>query len=294
MSSISLLRSRQIQTLAPYQPKDVGNGNLQITCHLSSGIAILNLYLSPLFPQEPPVITVQPSQLSHAMINQGTVRHDKLSRWQPSSSLGGIVEDIMVEFSMQPPVLPAAQSPHQQQPRPAPQIPPNATRTAPQPTIDIPGLETKTAQELQELLSDNFEFAEFFYGLQEVATTRKVQEELIVQNAKVAQTSMSRTQEIQNLKQRVQALQEQNAEQRKKIDQLLIEQQQELVRFGSEYVTEQLRQLVATSDDMTDLCASSYLEGKLSEEEFIKAFKEARKLYHSRAGKLETLQGPSK
>lgn len=49
------------------------------------------------------------------------------------------------------------------------------------------------AQELQELLSDNFEFAEFFYGLQEVATTRKVQEELIVQNAKVARRSASLT-----------------------------------------------------------------------------------------------------
>jgi molybdopterin-biosynthesis enzyme MoeA-like protein len=55
-------------------------------------------------------------------------------------------------------------------------------------------------------------------------------------------------------------------------------------------VTEQLRQLVATSDDMTEICAASFLEGKLSEEAFIKAFKEARKLYHSRAVKLDFLQ----
>ena len=55
-------------------------------------------------------------------------------------------------------------------------------------------------------------------------------------------------------------------------------------------MTEQLRQMVATSDDMTELCAASYLEGKLTEDEFIKAFKESRKLYHMRSAKLQFLE----
>jgi hypothetical protein len=41
---------------------------------------------------------------------------------------------------------------------------------------------------------------------------------------------------------------------------------------------------------MTEQCASSFLEGKLNEEEFIKAFKESRKLYHLRNAKLEFLE----
>jgi hypothetical protein len=44
--------------------------------------------------------------------------------------------------------------------------------------------------------------------------------------------------------------------------------------------------MVATAEDMTELSATSYLEGKLTEEEFVKVFKESRKLYHTRNTKL--------
>ena len=53
---------------------------------------------------------------------------------------------------------------------------------------------------------------------------------------------------------------------------------------------EEVRHLVAASDDMSELCAASFLEGKLTEDEFIKAFKESRKLYHIRNAKLEALE----
>lgn len=44
--------------------------------------------------------------------------------------------------------------------------------------------------------------------------------------------------------------------------------------------------MVATSEDMSELSASAFLEGKLTEEEFLKAFKESRKLYHLRQQKF--------
>ncbi|KAJ3275893.1 Vacuolar protein sorting-associated protein 37A [Terramyces sp. JEL0728] len=150
-------------------------------------------------------------------------------------------------------------------------------------------LDGKTTEEIEEILLDDNAFADYFYSLDQVKPIKQMQDDLLVNNAEIAKSNLSRKEQIEDLKMRIQALQNINAGHRKQLDQLLYEQQQELTRFGSEYLTEQLRQLVATSDDMTELSAASFLEGKLSEDEFIKAFKESRKLYHLRNAKLETL-----
>ena len=47
---------------------------------------------------------------------------------------------------------------------------------------------------------------------------------------------------------------------------------------------------MASADDMSETCAAAFLEGKLGEEEFIKAFKESRRVYHLRMEKLEKLE----
>ncbi|KAJ3258202.1 hypothetical protein HK103_004020 [Boothiomyces macroporosus] len=161
---------------------------------------------------------------------------------------------------------------------------------------EFPELDGKTSEEIEEILLDDNAFADYFYTLDQVKPIKQMQDDLLVNNAEIASTfcfilesNLSRKDQIEDLKKRIQALQNINAEHRKQLDQLLYEQQQELTRFGSEYLTEQLRQLVATSDDMTELSAASFLEGKLSEDEFIKAFKESRKLYHLRNAKLENL-----
>jgi hypothetical protein len=54
-------------------------------------------------------------------------------------------------------------------------------------------------------------------------------------------------------------------------------------------VTEQLKQLIVAAEDDSENCATAYLNGKMSDEEFIKKFKESRKLYHIRNQKLERL-----
>ncbi|KAJ3313281.1 Vacuolar protein sorting-associated protein 37A [Boothiomyces sp. JEL0838] len=154
---------------------------------------------------------------------------------------------------------------------------------------EFPELDGKTSEEIEEILLDDNAFADYFYTLDQVKPIKQMQDDLLVNNAEIAKSNLSRKDQIEDLKKRIHALQNINAEHRKQLDQLLYEQQQELTRFGSEYLTEQLRQLVATSDDMTELSAASFLEGKLSEDEFIKAFKESRKLYHLRNAKLENL-----
>ena len=73
------------------------------------------------------------------------------------------------------------------------------------------------------------------------------------------------------------------------LDALLNEQKKELMRFGTESLTAQFRKLVQESDDMSENSAAMYLDGKLNEDEFIKVFKESRKLYYSRSAKLDKI-----
>lgn len=48
--------------------------------------------------------------------------------------------------------------------------------------------------------------------------------------------------------------------------------------------------MVNATDEECEQMASSFLEGNLSDEAFLKEFKEKRKLYHSRNAKLEYLE----
>lgn len=112
---------------------------------------------------------------------------------------------------------------------------------------------------------------------------------LLVSPCLIIEGNLLQAEEIRRLKGVVTTLQDGNLEYRKKLDLLLREQQQEAVRFNNTSVVEYLKKLVQKADDQTELCTASFTEGKLSEEEFIKSFKDIRKTYHIRNAKLNAL-----
>lgn len=98
----------QIETLDSFQPTELGGGKWQIKCYISDSLIIyIQIYLPPNFPQDRPDISVTPPGLVHDLIDAGSgrIRHQYLADWTPSMMLGKILEDIVLAFSLNPPVI---------------------------------------------------------------------------------------------------------------------------------------------------------------------------------------------
>ncbi|KAL2913554.1 hypothetical protein HK105_207014 [Polyrhizophydium stewartii] len=141
--------------------------------------------------------------------------------------------------------------------------------------------------ELGDLLADDAAVDDYVAGLPQVREIHGARMGIVEDNAAIAERNLAKEEEIKDLRQRIKALQDMHASHRRSLDQLLKAQQQELARFGGEHITGTLRELVTSSESMSELSAQSFLEGKLTEDEFIRAFKESRRVYHLRSAKHE-------
>lgn len=81
--------------------------------------------------------------------------------------------------------------------------------------------------------------------------------------------------------------------QRQRYDDLVIQQSSILDKYSAARITSQLRDAIAEADGLSESKLESFLDGDMSPEDFVKAYKESRKLYHLRAIKLETLASKS-
>nr|KAJ3422227.1 hypothetical protein HK105_000660 [Polyrhizophydium stewartii] len=151
---------------------------------------------------------------------------------------------------------------------------------------EAPGFR-RSLDELGDLLADDAAVDDYVAGLPQVREIHGARMGIVEDNAAIAERNLAKEEEIKDLRQRIKALQDMHASHRRSLDQLLKAQQQELARFGGEHITGTLRELVTSSESMSELSAQSFLEGKLTEDEFIRAFKESRRVYHLRSAKHE-------
>jgi ubiquitin-protein ligase len=78
----------------------------EIIAALPASTIGLTVYLPPTFPHVPPALLVRPP-VRHAWIDERgyIVNFDKLVNWNQHVSLGKLVKDILVEFSIRPPLV---------------------------------------------------------------------------------------------------------------------------------------------------------------------------------------------
>ncbi|KAI8923190.1 hypothetical protein BC831DRAFT_501507 [Entophlyctis helioformis] len=286
---------------------------------------VLTLVLPPAFPDIAPTLFITPV-CRHPWIDpQGqVVGHVRLASWNQHVSLGRVVKDIVTELTLRPP-LRSAEMPK----RPPPPIPLSAQaglagsqqqaavgsampasfgaqyplfNTTPasgsasasgNDAVDnlFPALDAKTLEEINRLLDDEPSLDDFVDTLTQIREMKAVRNDMAKSNADIARRTLSKEDELRELRQRIQALQETHATQRRMLDELMVAQKRELARFGAGHITSMLKELVQTSESMSEMSVQSFLEGKLTEDEFIRAFKESRKVYHGHAAKLENIQG---
>ncbi|KAJ3253270.1 Vacuolar protein sorting-associated protein 37A [Borealophlyctis nickersoniae] len=120
---------------------------------------------------------------------------------------------------------------------------------------------------------------------------KQVHRELLIGNEGVARRNLAKEAEMEALKA---SLAEQHAlmrAERSKFEELLQAHQNESVRFAPDYIISRLRTSIHESEELSESIAQSFLEGKTGPDDFLKQYRETRKVYHMRAAKLERVAG---
>ncbi|KAI8853696.1 hypothetical protein BC829DRAFT_439801 [Chytridium lagenaria] len=299
----SMLQCRELQRDTLYE----------VTVHLSSSPIFLHIALPAAFPETAPTITVKPNVV-HPWIGPGShiSGHDKLKNWNQHMSLAKIVQEIAQEFVARNPAkvnpmvgalalsngsagigagtFQAAQvgdgnvgqggARFGQMDGPAYSANPMVRQQSPAhepatlgPTIDFYGTGKHevgsfitAVQELEELMNDEAAFDDFFPELPQVKEQQRARREFVAGNEALATKSVKES----------------------TITQLRSELEDEHRIFRQEhYMTSRIRSAVTESEELSESIAQSFVLGKTAVEDFVRNYRETRKVYHQRAAKLE-------
>ncbi|TPX30198.1 hypothetical protein SeMB42_g07957 [Synchytrium endobioticum] len=317
------LRRKQIASLRDHSlsVREVQRDTtFEVSCSIPSTPTVagytlcLVVTLPPQFPdnQQPPTIQVRPPPVvAHAWIDARTgliVGHDKLSNWNQHVSLGKLVKEIIQEFQIRhPAIVSSPADPTRMGPFAAPlssssnnastashaqnptyhSPPPPHPHQQPVQTTHYATLDTMTAAELEVLVSDEAALQQFVDGLPHMREARALERNLRAENESLAKKNLSRQIELQEKRNALLEKYQELQKRRQEFDDLMAKQQDELFRFTPEYLTMQLREAASESESLSDSMAEAFREGRIPVEDFLRQYRETRKVYHMRAAKLE-------
>jgi len=178
----------------------------------------LRITLPPRFPAERPTLHVLGAErFPHEWVNERNevISHPWLLHWRPENSLVNLCREILSRFQIDPreqstgtlatPPPPAYTSLAQQ----APDEQASESRRLPMPMeipSSFPELEGMQLEQLERLQKDDIAFKTFFEGIEAVQTTRRLQEQLLEQNADIANENLTHQEELEALHAEVRAL----------------------------------------------------------------------------------------
>lgn len=279
----------------------------------------LQLRLADGFPETPPTICVLGGGWSHEWLGASgiVVGYKGLGGgWTTHSSLGRVVSEVITELRERcvytyPNTYPTShQQQHQQHqqhtipppytrnpltsvPLPAPIHPTNPTPPPPPPppppSQDIYELNTMTIQQLEELVGGGGTVAleQVLMGCRHVVDMEKRKGDLVKENEAIARTNLGLEENLTAAKTSLQSRQSELAGHVQQFNLNVATHQDELLRFAPDYLTSRIRAGVSESEDISETIFQGFGEGKVSVEDFIKNFRETRKVYHLRNAALE-------
>ncbi|KAJ3112065.1 hypothetical protein HDU96_004990 [Phlyctochytrium bullatum] len=306
------LRQKQINALLTnptLQARELTRDALyEIPVHLPSATPLsLHVTLPPGFPEQPPVVSVKPSAV-HPWIGAGAriTGHEKLRAWNQHHSLARILVDVVQEFVARNPATvnplvgamaysgaqgPAAYAGGQGATKPVQAFAGAGTRQEspgpPGPQVEMFGLEKMSLSELEELMRDDAAFEDFFMHLPQVQEQQRARSEFIAGNEALAKHNLSFEPALAQLRSELVQEQSNFKAEREQFDVNYRAFQDLMMRFEPDYLISRLRAAVTESEELSESLSQSFLGGKADVEDFIKNYRETRKVYHSRAARLE-------
>ncbi|KAG2009949.1 hypothetical protein CC2G_012816 [Coprinopsis cinerea AmutBmut pab1-1] len=167
---------------------------------------------------------------------------------------------------------------------------------------DFPELSHLSREDLEELLEDPTYFQAIFHSLQRVKDLYNQQAELGSANESIAKNNLALQQPLYKLREETQAAFDEAKALEKRWLELEKEQREVYQRFTPQFLLMRLKHSITAQDDASEALASSFVQqlpdlpsldrdgggskqarGGQEVDQFIKEFKEARKIYHKRA-----------
>ncbi|KAI8607491.1 hypothetical protein BC830DRAFT_128269 [Chytriomyces sp. MP71] len=188
---------------------------------------------------------------------------------------------------------------HQSQP-PPPAIPPKSfaaptgsgsppQQTVPQlqPLSQDLGLESKTLEELEEMMTDPRAFEEHLFTLRPIVEAQQLREEASRVNAEAAARTLSLRPDLDTARESLRASQSDFKAALQSYELTCKEYEDAVLVHAPDYLLSRLRAAQSESDELCDSLVSSLLSGEVAVEDFMKRYREARKMYHSRSIRVE-------
>ncbi|KAI1311295.1 Vacuolar protein sorting-associated protein 37A [Mortierella claussenii] len=147
-----------------------------------------------------------------------------------------------------------------------------------------------TTEQIEEYLESPIAFEHFFDRIDVVANSRTLKREWWHGNDNVARRNLCLEAELKELQNSTAEGHRVAMQLQKTLEEKLQQQQDALWRFKPETLQSKLRSAAAESDELSESVAQSFLEGKLAEADFIRQFRDLRKVYHMREMKNERIE----
>ncbi|KAJ3550889.1 hypothetical protein NMY22_g152 [Coprinellus aureogranulatus] len=167
---------------------------------------------------------------------------------------------------------------------------------------DYPELSHLSREDLEDLLNDPAYFQAVFHSLDRVKDLYRAQAELGLANETIARNNLAHQESLYKLRAETQAAFDEAKALEKRWKELEKEQKEVYQRFTPQFLLMRLKHATTDQDDATEAMANSFVQqqptfsNSLGEgsgtstprnntdvDDFIRQFKEARKIYHKRA-----------
>ncbi|CAG8457318.1 17411_t:CDS:2 [Racocetra persica] len=155
---------------------------------------------------------------------------------------------------------------------------------------EFPEILTKSKEDLEDLLSNDIFFESFFESIEQIHNTIAVQNEMRMGNETIAKETLLQENELNQLRQSVQEQENSLLDLNSTLQEKLNLQQNALQRFSPSVLSTKLKAGVQQSDELSEQMANSFLSGELETDQFIKHFREIRKVFHLRNAKVEIVK----
>eukprot|EP00128_Syssomonas_multiformis_P017620 Colp12_sorted_trinity150504_noHs@12404 len=287
-------RQRQIDSLRSLPGViEVQSGWLYEYPFLAGGYSLrLNIHLPPEFPDQPPQIYLNPPMPHEWVGEQGLLVG--LFRQRPWSShvpIARLVQDAVMEIQQRPPGMPSttaapirsASNPGSARSDPAPRF------TLPDVPAEFPQIQNMTKDELNEMMNDEMVLLDFVTNLESVRSTTALRESLRTSNLEAARKNLENATVLEEKKQKLADAHIALANMKTNFEGLNTQLEEYLQRFSPEHILDQLKIAAAQAEEQSSDVAHQFANKDINVDDFIKKFRELRKVYHSRAAKAEQL-----
>ncbi|KAF9046520.1 hypothetical protein BJ165DRAFT_1403956 [Panaeolus papilionaceus] len=163
---------------------------------------------------------------------------------------------------------------------------------------EFPELSHLSREDLEDLLSDPTYFQAIFHSLSNVKEMYKSQAELGMANQAIAQNNLALQQRLYDLRSETKDAFDEAKQLEARWKDLEKEQREVYQRFTPQFLLMRLRHSITAQDEASEALASSFVQSSSiptdasatsssrvgqDVDEFVKHFREARKIYHKRA-----------